>query len=88
MPGFVFPPSSDERVHLTAGRLWTYVVPLLVLYYVTALLACTPNTRQIRLALFPITISLAYYAAVSLDPSGGDPLRKAVNFGYCVSPTI
>ena len=62
----------------------SYVIPLVVCYFIVAVLAVTPRTRAIRVALCPVVALLAFRAAVSVDMSQGNPERKFFNIEYVV----
>ena len=51
----------------------SYVLPPVVCYFVVALLAVTPQTRAVRVALWPLVALLALRAALSVDMSLGKP---------------
>ena len=44
-------------------------LPLIICYFVMAMLAITPRTRIIRLTLFPVTMLLTLRATVRIDLS-------------------
>ena len=62
----------------------SYVVPPVACYIIAAMLAVTPQTRAIRVALWPVVTLLAFRAAVSVDMSQGNPGRKFLNIDYVV----
>ena len=61
-------PSAKIPIDLTTFIL--YVLPLVVCHFVVALLAVTPQTRVVRVALRPLVL-LALRAAISVDMSFG-----------------
>ena len=63
----------------------SYVLPPVVCYFVVALLAVTPRTRAIRVALWPLVASLALRAAFSVDMSLGRPELKFLSSDMAVS---
>jgi len=56
-----------------------YVLPPVVCYFVVALLAVTPQTRAVRVALWPLVALLALRAALSVDMSLGKPEQGYYN---------
>ena len=56
-----------------------YILPPSVCYLVVALLAITPRTRTVRVALWPLVALLALRAALSVDMSLGRFERKSLN---------
>jgi uncharacterized membrane protein (DUF106 family) len=82
--GLQFPPDATLRVPLTSALLVRHVLPVFGLYTFVAFLARTPGTRALRFVLIPITLPLAYHAAVSFQPSGGVSGYTWMDLGYCV----
>ena len=62
-----------------------YVLPPVVCYFVVALLAVTPQTRAVRVALWPLVALLALRAALSVDMSLGKPELKFLSSDMAVS---
>ena len=62
----------------------TYVIPPVACYVVVAVLAVTPQTRAIRVALWPVVAFLAFRAAVSVDISLGNPDQRILNVNFVV----
>ena len=60
IPGF---PDASLRRALTL----TDIVPVILCYYVHAVLAIVPNTYWLRVALLPVTEWFVWNAAVTLD---------------------
>ncbi|KAF8838327.1 hypothetical protein BDN67DRAFT_982589 [Paxillus ammoniavirescens] len=54
----------------------SYVVPPVLSYFAVAVLAVTPKTHSLRVALWPLVALLALRAAMSLDLSFDVPQRK------------
>ena len=61
-----------------------YVLPPLVCYLAVALLAVTPQTHTLRIALWPLVALLALRAALSVDMSQGEPGQEFNNTNYVV----
>ncbi|KAI9567223.1 hypothetical protein HD554DRAFT_2193151 [Boletus coccyginus] len=57
----------------------SYVLPPLVCYFVVALLAVTPQTRTLRVAVWPLVALLSLRAALSVDMSLDKPGQKFLN---------
>lgn len=57
----------------------SYVIPSVACYIVAAVLAITPQTRALRIAICPVVALLALRAAVSVDVSFGKPDHEALN---------
>ena len=47
----------------------THVLPVILCYFAMAVLAITPQTRTVRIALLPVVVVLALRAAVPMDVS-------------------
>lgn len=73
------------KIPVNATTLVSYVLPPVVCYFGVALLAVTPQTRAIRVALWPLVALLALRAALSVDMSHGRFERKAFNIDLVVS---
>lgn len=63
----------------------SYVLPPVVCYFVVAVLAVTPQTHTLRVALWPVIAFLALRAAISVDMSLGIPERKLFNVDLVAS---
>lgn len=74
-------PTSKAPVII--ATLVSYVLPPVFFYFVMAVLAITPQTRALRVALWPVIALLALRA--SADMAFGNPERKFHN-GLAVSP--
>jgi hypothetical protein len=79
-----FPPQASDRVPITAALYAKHILPVYACYCITAVLVQQPQTRVHRSALLPVTLSLAWIAAVAFDLSGGDPRYNFLSFGQCV----
>ena len=67
------------QVPISLQTFISYVIPPVACYFVAAVLVITPQTRAIRVALWPIIALLAFRAAVSVDISHGKPEQKCFN---------
>jgi flagellar motor switch protein FliM len=54
----------------------SHVLPLMLCYFIMAVLAITPQTRTLRIALFPAMVVLALRATLSMDMSLKNTERK------------
>jgi hypothetical protein len=88
MLGLQFPPVAEDRDLPTRATFIWRTLPVFVLYVFTAFLARTPGTRFIRMLLLPVTLLLAYRAAVTIHPSEGAPGYSWMDFGHCVSHLV
>ena len=79
--GLGIPPT---QIPISLATFISYVIPPLACYFVAAVLAITPQTRAIRVALWPIIALLAFRAAVSVDISRGKPEHKFLNVQFLV----
>lgn len=52
---------------LTLHSFFLVLLPPLLCYYITALLVLLPHTLLLRIALLPLTLSLALRAATQVD---------------------
>ncbi|KAI6164112.1 hypothetical protein EDD17DRAFT_1725094 [Pisolithus thermaeus] len=59
-----------------------YILPAFLSYYIVAVLVILPETRMLRVALWPVTVFLAFRAAVTVDFSCKNPERTYINFGF------
>lgn len=75
-------PPTSATLPFDIYTLLTYVLPAFLSYYIVAVLAILPGTRMLRLAIWPLTVFLAFRAAVSVDFSGKNPQRTYINFGF------
>jgi hypothetical protein len=73
------------RAPLTTENIVSNIVPPVICYLTTAFLVLLPRTQLIRVALWPLTASLAFRAAVSLDLSMGNPKLQFYNIDLLVS---
>ncbi|KAG6371950.1 hypothetical protein JVT61DRAFT_8964 [Boletus reticuloceps] len=69
----------SAKLPIDGPTLLSYVLPPLVCHFVAAVLAVTPRTRTIRVALWPLVALLALRAALSVDMSQGRTERKFLN---------
>ncbi|KAF4614240.1 hypothetical protein D9613_007731 [Agrocybe pediades] len=67
-------PEPSTRLPLTLGTFTSSILPPIVCLYATALLVLLPRTLWIRLALWPITLYLAFRASITVDMVKGLPL--------------
>ncbi|KAH0836314.1 hypothetical protein J3R83DRAFT_7863 [Lanmaoa asiatica] len=63
----------------------SYILPPILGYYAVAVLAVTPRTHTLRVALWPVVALLALRAVASVDPTLGEPDRKFYNTVLVVS---
>ena len=63
----------------------SHILPPLLGYFFAAVLAVTPQTHTLRVALWPVVTLFALRAAVSVDMSLGEPDRKFRNTSFIVS---
>jgi hypothetical protein len=63
----------------------SYVLPPVLSYFTVAVLAVTPKTHSLRVALWPLVALLALRAAISLDLSLDVPQRQHLNIELVVS---
>jgi len=73
------------RVPIDIVTFVSYVLPAILGYFVVAVLAVTPHTHALRVALLPIVACLSLRAAVSVDMSLGEPDRRFRNTAFVVS---
>jgi len=60
--------------------MWgAYVLPPVLFYFVMAVLAITPQTRALRMALWPVVALLALRASFSVDTAPNNFERKFHN---------
>ncbi|KAF8838747.1 hypothetical protein BDN67DRAFT_971059 [Paxillus ammoniavirescens] len=67
------------RVPIDPMNFISYVLPPVLSYFAVAILAVTPKTHSLRVALWPPVALLAWRAAMSLDLSFDIPQRKSLN---------
>ncbi|KIJ13307.1 hypothetical protein PAXINDRAFT_100771 [Paxillus involutus ATCC 200175] len=68
------------RAPIDPTNVISYVLPLVVLsYFAVAVLAVTPKTHSLRVALWPLVALLALRAAISIDLSLDVPQRQHLN---------
>ncbi|KIY69183.1 hypothetical protein CYLTODRAFT_237790 [Cylindrobasidium torrendii FP15055 ss-10] len=78
-PRFGIAPPS---VHLDGARPYlTHFVPVQLVYFVGAILITIPNTRPLRLALFPLFLAILWRTTSQLDMSNGVKEDVAMNLG-------
>lgn len=77
--------APSTKIHINGTTFVSYILPPLVCYCLAAVLAVTPQTRTIRVALGPLVVLLALRAALSVDMSLGRPERKFLNIDLVVS---
>jgi len=65
-------------------------VPVVIAYYVAAVLVVLPGTRPVRLALLPVILWSFFRAATSIDvvASYKEPGYDFLGYGFCVSRCI
>ena len=73
------------KIPIDGTAFISYVLPPVVSYFVVALLAVTPRTRAVRVALGPLIVLLALRAALSVDMSLGRTGYKCNNSVMVVS---
>ena len=85
-PCFVLVESrSHQSVPIDIMAFVSHVLPPLLGYFFVAVLAVTPQTHILRVALWPVITLFALRAAVSVDMSLGEPDRKFRNTLFVVS---
>ena len=67
------------RAPINLATFVSYVLPPLLFYLVMAVLAITPQTRALRVALWPVIVLLALRAAFSVDMAPSNFERKFHN---------
>lgn len=72
------------KVPISTASFVSYVFPPMVCYILVAVLAVTPQTRTVRIALCPVVASLTFRAVSSVDMSIGDPGQKYLNVDLLV----
>jgi hypothetical protein len=78
-------PGPSTEIPIDSTTFVLYVLPPLICYLIVALLAVTPQTRAVRVALWPLVALLALRAALSMDMSLGKPEQKFLNILMVVS---
>ncbi|KAF8836145.1 hypothetical protein BDN67DRAFT_974581 [Paxillus ammoniavirescens] len=73
------------RVSIDSTNFALYVLPPVLSYFAVAILAVTPQTHSLRVALWPLIALLALRAAMSLDLSFDIPQRKFLNIDLVLS---
>ncbi|KAF8838766.1 hypothetical protein BDN67DRAFT_1012866 [Paxillus ammoniavirescens] len=71
----------STRVPIDPTNFASYVLPPVLSYFAVAVLAVTPQTHSLRIALWPFVALLALRAAMSLDV----PQRKSLNINLVLS---
>ena len=69
----------STKVPISVTIFASYVIPPVACYFIFAMLALTPDTRSVRVALWPIVALLAFRAVVCVDMSCGDPEKVFLN---------
>ena len=72
--GAIGVPTTKAPISVTT--LVSYVLPPVLLYFGMAVLAITPQTRALRVALWPVVALLALRAAFSVDIVPGNYEQK------------
>ncbi|KAF8552918.1 hypothetical protein OG21DRAFT_1464965 [Imleria badia] len=72
----------SAKIPIDGPTFVSYVLPPLACYFVVAFLAVTPQTRTVRVALWPFVALLALRAALSLDMSLGKTEQKFNNINF------
>ncbi|KAF9242034.1 hypothetical protein BU15DRAFT_44203 [Melanogaster broomeanus] len=72
-------PVPSTPISIDPTSFVSYVLPPLLSYFVVAILAVTPQTHSLRVALWPLVTLLALRAALSLDLSLGKPELSFLN---------
>ncbi|KAF9220116.1 hypothetical protein BS17DRAFT_787911 [Gyrodon lividus] len=75
----------STRVSINPTNFVSHVLPPVLSYFVVAVLAVTPQTQSLRIALWPLIALLALRAALSLDLSFDVPQRKFLNIDLVLS---
>lgn len=80
-------PPANERVPISSRSFCTELLPVILLYYATAVLVVIPRTFEFRLVLLPITLWSAFRAITSVDIAlaWNEPGFKCFDFGLGVS---
>ena len=65
----------------------SYILPPIVCYFIVAVLAVTPQTRNARVALWPLVVLLVLRAAFAVDMSLGHPEQTPLRACFVVSGT-
>jgi len=68
-----------KRAPINVATLVSYVLPPVLFYFVMAVLAVTPHTRALRVALWPVVVLLALRASFSVDTALSSYERKFQN---------
>ncbi|KAF8552008.1 hypothetical protein OG21DRAFT_1444205 [Imleria badia] len=69
----------STKIPIDGTTFVSYVLPPSICYFVVAFLAVIPQTRIVRVALWPLVALLALRAALSVDMSLGRLERKSLN---------
>lgn len=78
----------SNKIPLNTSSALSVLLPLISLYFVTALLTIQPGTVFWRRLLLPFTLWFALRAGTSLDISGGDPAKAHANQSFTVGYSI
>lgn len=80
--------APSTKIPIDGTTFVLYILPPLVCYCLAAVLAITPQTRTIRVALGPLVVLLASRATLSVDMSLGRLERRFLNVDLVVSAKI
>ncbi|KAF8638250.1 hypothetical protein AX17_002272 [Amanita inopinata Kibby_2008] len=82
-------PSPHARRPLNGEAFLRDLLPVFLLYYITAFLVLIRGTLKVRIALLPVTLWLAFRAATGLDVVAGcgDDRLVYLNHGFSISLT-
>lgn len=71
---------------MSSQLVFTNILPVIALYYVTAVLVIIPGTSNIRLALLPLSLCSAFRAVTSIDIAlaWNEPGFRCLDFGFGV----
>jgi hypothetical protein len=75
----------STRAPIDSTNFVSYVLPPVLSYFAVAVLAATPKTHSLRVALWPLVALLALRAAISIDLSLDVPQRQHLNVELVVS---
>lgn len=80
-------PPASARLPISATSFLTELLPVVLLYYVTAVLVILPGTFELRLVLLPLTLWFAFRAITSIDIALAwkEPGFRCLDFGFGVS---
>ena len=75
----------STKIPIDGNTFVSYILPPLACHFVVAVLAVTPQTRTVRVALWPLVALMALRAALSVDMSLGKTEEKFNNVSFVVS---